>query len=509
MNRRTRVSRKRFCFTGVMPIDRLERRCLLSTTSFTLVPAQSTVTAAITATVDGIAVDVKSQGTSSLNSSQTSLTTEFTGTVLASVGTSTLQFVSGSSIAAENNGNWKPGDNPGASGNPTTALPANFGGEAITFLGTDYLAVRNLVVDGTSPVLTQSSGGYTTDNALKIAVAAGDAYSDGITAAAGDTVLTGDSSNDQSGKQATLTTSGSIETLTVPISVTLTNAGSTTTVTTVLTGTLVATATVTTIAPSPNYYLRLDADAQHIDLYNNPTGTGTVTQQFLYSQQSSLSLTTSNGAGSITIDNSAGNVVPTGGLTLTGDGSTTLKLIGSGNGDTVALNAKSLVYNGVSLNFSGMTSTTLDPNAGTDALAINAGELILAAPVTTGIKVRNFSAITIAAGAELQISKPSSQANRALIVASSLSIAGSTGNWTGTLDLTSNDLDLPTAALSTTTTQIAQGFNATDGGMCRRHPRQIHLLRRHQSRWQSRRLGLQPNRQRRVETPHRLVQRRL
>jgi hypothetical protein len=465
MKRRVRALGKKIS-AAISHSERLEQRWLLSTTSFTIVPAQSSLTVAITAKVDGFPVTVTSQGTSTLNSSQNSLTTEFTGTLLADVGTGTLQFLSGSTIAAENNGVWKPGNNPGATGNPTTSVAADFGGEASVVFETEYVAARNLVFDCSSPLLTMGSGGYTTDNELAITATQGDVYYDGISGDSGDDALTGTSSDNESGKLATLTTAGSTETLTIPISITYQDTiSSTESITSVFTGTFVATATVTNITPSPTYYLRLDADGQHIDLYNNSTGTGTVMQQFLYSQQTTLTLTASTGAGSITIDNSAGDVVPTGGLTLVGNGTTALKIIGSGNGDTVSLNAGSFVYNSVAINFSGMTQTTLDPNAGTDAVAVNAGTLIIAAPATAGIKVRKFSTITIAAGAKLQVAAPSSQANRALIVASSLSIAGATGNWTGTLDLTGNDLDLPGGSLAATTNQIAQGYNAGAGGL--------------------------------------------
>ncbi len=54
-----------------------------------------------------------------------------------------------------------------------------------------------------------------------------------------------------------------------------------------------------------------------------------------------------------------------------------------------------------------------------------------------------------------------SHSNRQLLIVNGtgLSIAGSSGAWTGTLDLRDNDLVLPGASLATVTNQIAQGFS--------------------------------------------------
>ena len=85
-----------------------------------------------------------------------SLQTTYTGSINADVAGSTIQFTGASQIIAETNGVWQP-DIGGSSG----SAPANYGGEAsISFLGTGYAALRNLVLDVTSPPLTMTGGGF-------------------------------------------------------------------------------------------------------------------------------------------------------------------------------------------------------------------------------------------------------------------------------------------------------------------------------------------------------------
>jgi hypothetical protein len=51
-----------------------------------------------------------------------------------------------------------------------------------------------------------------------------------------------------------------------------------------------------------------------------------------------------------------------------------------------------------------------------------------------------------------------SHANRTLVQTTSLSLAGSTGGWTGTVDLTNNDLDVTNGSLGDLSSQVAQGY---------------------------------------------------
>jgi hypothetical protein len=444
----------------------MEQRRLLSNTQFTIVPAQSKLALTVQISYPGLGSStMTAQGTSTINSSENSLTTHFTGTLLASVGASTLQFIPTSSIDAEVNGKWDPGSNINASGNTTAAANADYGGvDTILFVGTEYSAIRNLAFDWQSPVLNKSGSSFTTDNLLEMNPTVGDVYYQGISQASGYSSLAGDSDVDQSGSGATVVISGSTETLTVPISVHYSQTVSSATITSSFVGTLVATATV--INNSPSYDLKLDSDRVHVDVYNNSTGTGTIAEQFVLSQQSSVALTTTagtgngNGTSSITIDNSAGNVIPSSGFTLSGNGNTSLLIIGTGLGDTVSQSSGLVSFNSLPIAFSGIAQTSLNPNGGTDSLTVNSGQLMLTAVnAGQGIVTREFSSISIGSGAELVVLTAASHSDRSLLVVNKLTIAGSSGGWTGLLDLGGNDMDLQTGSLATVSSIVAAGFS--------------------------------------------------
>ncbi len=89
---------------------------------------------------------------------------------------------------------------------------------------------------------------------------------------------------------------------------------------------------------------------------------------------------------------------------------------------------------------------------------VSSGTLVFAAagalPLDTGL--------TIAAGAEAIAATHASGLTGAAknsVFASALTIAGTTNAWTGTLDLTNNDLDVQNGNLSTITNQVAEGYN--------------------------------------------------
>jgi hypothetical protein len=97
----------------------------------------------------------------------------------------------------------------------------------------------------------------------------------------------------------------------------------------------------------------------------------------------------------------------------------------------------------------------------TVATTVNCGQTFhLNASTGPGISVVPKAGVTINAGGTLIVDPAANHANRQLLVvtAPGLLIAGSTGNWTGLLDLTNNDMDLPGASLATVTDQIRQGY---------------------------------------------------
>jgi hypothetical protein len=65
----------------------------------------------------------------------------------------------------------------------------------------------------------------------------------------------------------------------------------------------------------------------------------------------------------------------------------------------------------------------------------------------------------------MTVAAPTAQTARQLVVfTGGLNIAGSIGAWTGTVDITSNDLDIPGGNLTTINDQVKSGFNAAAGG---------------------------------------------
>jgi hypothetical protein len=119
-------------------------RALAAPVIFTLDPARSSIT------LSGSVLNnaFKEQGPGSL-------TTSFSGTIAADVTGSTIQFIGGSAIDAQTNGNWQPQTN-GAAG----SAPADYGATAANPVATALAAGRNLLVDVFSGPLPITSGTF-------------------------------------------------------------------------------------------------------------------------------------------------------------------------------------------------------------------------------------------------------------------------------------------------------------------------------------------------------------
>jgi autotransporter-associated beta strand protein len=96
----------------------------------------------------------------------------------------------------------------------------------------------------------------------------------------------------------------------------------------------------------------------------------------------------------------------------------------------------------------------------TGPTTVTAGTLDFGANPGTGIELRNTGTVTIAASAKLALTANAVHTNRTLLVTPGLSIAGSIGAWSGTLDLGDNDLDVHNGNLAQITSQIKTGFAA-------------------------------------------------
>src|SRR5439155_21078073 len=93
--------------------------------------------------------------------------------------------------------------------------------------------------------------------------------------------------------------------------------------------------------------------------------------------------------------------------------------------------------------------------------AANASTLVnFSANAGGGILARNAAGVTISGNAKVALLDPASHANRTVLTTGSLSIAGSAGAWTGTLDIGGNDAvghnASPTPAKATAATVVYQ-----------------------------------------------------
>jgi autotransporter-associated beta strand protein len=92
------------------------------------------------------------------------------------------------------------------------------------------------------------------------------------------------------------------------------------------------------------------------------------------------------------------------------------------------------------------------------------GSLVLEANPGSGILVRRIGNLTIGTNTgggngQVQIAAAANHGNRTLLVDTGVTIAGTTSAWTGTLDLTNNDMDVVNSTLSLVQNQVKQGYN--------------------------------------------------
>jgi hypothetical protein len=145
-----------------------------------------------------------------------SLTTTFSGAINVTVTDTNIAFPGSSIITAQNNGNWQPK----AKGEPGSD-PANFGGKASGgFLGSVVAAVRNAQFDATSSVLPMTATHFDSRSLLfqflPNSAGALDYSVSGLLPVKGAIALAGLATNRVTA-QATLATSGNIQTLTIPL----------------------------------------------------------------------------------------------------------------------------------------------------------------------------------------------------------------------------------------------------------------------------------------------------
>lgn len=183
-----------------------------------------------------------------------SLTAAYGGTLVVDVTPSTIAFEASGICTAQNSGSWAP-----LSGGTSGTAPANYGGTvtANTFLGVENadVAVRNAAFNISSTPIPLSGTTFDASSASFSFVAGGGSVMDylatGPSPNSGSSALTGSSGNGSS-PNATLVTSGTTQTLTIPVNITFTTTVISANDTTLhIQGQLVATRSTATVALTP------------------------------------------------------------------------------------------------------------------------------------------------------------------------------------------------------------------------------------------------------------------
>jgi subtilase family serine protease len=236
--------------------------------------------------------------------------------------------------------------------------------------------------------------------------------------------------------------------------------------------------TVTGTAPAPisltgsSFYVKLDnASPQNLDIWTNATAAGAPAQVTAFNSVSSIALSANANGDTFVADFSNGSIIPSGGLSFAGSGvaaNNSLTIVGTGGSDTVTVPGDGNVHiNGqlVAYSAASIGNIYFAPGGSGESLTIPSSTVTLAPGVGAGVNTSTFNSINIGSGAEFVVPLAASHANRTLVQTTSLSLAGSSGAWTGLIDLSNNDLDVTTASLSDLTSQIAQAYATGTAGI--------------------------------------------
>jgi subtilase family serine protease len=209
----------------------------------------------------------------------------------------------------------------------------------------------------------------------------------------------------------------------------------------------------TIAAASTNDTLQLDSTGTYEQILVNGTLTYSIAKSLLGTN--ALTFTTTSTGDSLTINGANGNPVTTGGITLVpNSGNAALNVAGTTSGsDAFVVTSSSITFNGNAVNFSHVSTLTLNPGTGADSLAVNSGSVTIAAPaVGAGFITRNFSSFNVSSGASALLASAASHSDRSLVITSSLSDSGQ-------IDLGANDMIVHNGNLTTINTLLTIGFN--------------------------------------------------
>jgi hypothetical protein len=192
----------------------------------------------------------------------------------------------------------------------------------------------------------------------------------------------------------------------------------------------------------------------------NETGTtmqvsvnGTVTDSAPLADVPSLTFSLTGTGDALTVDATGGNPIPAGGVTFTGPSAgAALTVVGTVGNDTIGVTSTAVTLGALPVNYAHVSTLTVNPNGGTDALSVTSGTPIVPGPAAgAGLLARTFSSLLVSSGATLTFATDAAHADRQVIVASAL-----TDN--GTLNLGGNDMVLKGGSLSAAVALATTGF---------------------------------------------------
>ena len=207
-------------------------------------------------------------------------------------------------------------------------------------------------------------------------------------------------------------------------------------------------------AAAAHYTLQLNAAGTADQVLLNGTVVDTVATASLTSS-ASLSFAVTGTGGGVTVNGANGNPLPGGGITVTAaaGAADTLAVVGTPGNDALAVSANTVTFGGVPITYANVSAVSVDPGGGTDSLAVTGRSVVVPAPSAgTGILARQFSALSVGAGATLSFATAPAHADRqVLVLAAAPSVVG-------TLDLGGNDMIVRGGSLSAVTALARAGY---------------------------------------------------
>jgi carbonic anhydrase/acetyltransferase-like protein (isoleucine patch superfamily) len=230
-------------------------------------------------------------------------------------------------------------------------------------------------------------------------------------------------------------------------------------------------------ASGDGFYVRLAGDGMTEQIWAGTPGAvgpafGNPTYSILLSGLPSLTFGPgSSAAGALTVDESNGSPVPSGGMSFDGGaGNNTLAIIGTAGNDSVTVNATQVIFGSTPITYantesiqvslgsgSDTLSQTAQPDGGaslslvnptsSDTLSVTGGGFTFPAPADgAGIVPLNLGSLSIGSGASVALNTAANHSDRTVMELNTLSIAGSAGNWLGTFDIGGDDLIVHSAS---------------------------------------------------------------